>query len=103
MAQCKYNLPLKELTELSWDDYEDCKPVFTYCLQIESRQINYNNDIMQGSMNVRIFWADESRNLGYALFDDWKAKKIRFYRVGSDKKWRSFNREFAAQFVGDNS
>lgn len=98
-----YNKPLTDLKEISFDDYEACKEFFMYCLTPESRQINYNNDILQGSMNVRIFWVDENRNLGYALFDDWKEKKVRFYRIGSDEAWLCFNRGFCAQFAGDNS
>ena len=99
----KFNTPLTELTELSLDDYEACKTFFTYCLTQESRQIHYNNNFMQGSMNVRIFWVREELNLGFALFDDWKAKKVRFYRVGSDENWAIFKRGFGAQFTGDNS
>ena len=99
----KYNLPLIELTELSPDDYENCKQFFTYCLTPESRQIHYNNDFLQGSMNFRIFWAMEEQNLGFAFCDDWKAKKVRFYRIGSDENWTVFNHGFGARFAGDNS
>jgi len=98
-----FNTMPTELTELSWEDYDACKQFFMYCLSSEFRQVNYNNDFKQGSMNVRIFWVDQSRNLGFAFFDDWKKKKVHFYRIGSEESWQEYKRSFAAQFAGDNS
>lgn len=79
--------------------------LFTFCiLEHESRQVFYEKDnIYSGTFNIRIFWINKEKGLGYGIAEDWKAGKIQVYRFGTAENWQIFKNGFAAQMRGDNS
>jgi hypothetical protein len=105
MAQ-KYNSMPEHSIEIT-DNYEEQLHFFTYCFKESkdnSRQPNYNpNNWLEGSYDMRLFWINEEKELGYGIAKDWKNNKIRWYKFGNAEAWNDFNGGFAAQFSRDNS
>ena len=85
--------------------YDAMIDFFTFCiLEHESRQVFYEKDnIYSGTFNIRIFWINKEKGLGYGIAADWKAGKIQVYRFGTAENWQIFKNGFAAQMRGDNS
>ncbi len=85
-------------------EYEEMTDFFIYKTKQENRAAFYDNeDIKAGLADVKIWWVRKEAGLGFALKRDWKAEKMRWYRLGKDEDWLKFKRGFAAQFRGDNS
>ena len=85
-------------------DYEEQQRFFIHSMEQESRQPQYNpNNFMEGFFNLRIFWVRKELGIGYGFADNWKEKRVDFYRFGSEENWTRFNRGFASQFTRDNS
>lgn len=85
-------------------EYAEMQDFFTYHTEEERRAVFYDNeDIKAGLADVKIWWVKKETGLGFALKRDWKAEKVRWYKLGKDEDWLKFNRGFAAQFSGDNS
>ena len=61
--------------------YDAMIDFFTFCiLEHESRQVFYEKDnIYSGTFNIRIFWINKEKGLGYGIAEDWKAGKIQVY------------------------
>ncbi len=84
--------------------YAEMQDFFTYHSTEESRAVFYDeSDIQAGLASVKIWWIKEESGLGYALKSDWKAEKVRWYKLGTEEEWEKFHRGFAAAFRGDNS
>lgn len=97
-----YNSTPEFMTELT--EYGQILHFFTWPItNIESRQPQYTENFIDGQYNLRIFWISGTDNLGYAIMKDWKAEKIRWFRVGSNEDWKTFNMAAVAQFSHDNS
>ena len=41
--------------------------------------------VFQFLFNIRIFWINKEKGLGYGIAEDWKAGKIQVYRFGTSK------------------
>lgn len=84
--------------------YAELQDFFTFTHKEESRAAFYDeNNIKAGLADVMIWWVREEAGLGFALKRDWKAEKMRWYRLGTEEDWQKFKRGFAADFRGDNS
>ena len=84
--------------------YAELQDFFTFTHREESRTVFYDEDnIKAGLADVRIWWVREEAGLGFALKRDWKAEKMRWYRLGTAEDWQKFKRGFAAAFRDDNS
>lgn len=91
----------KEISRL----YDAMQDFFTYCWQeVESRQVFYEKDnIYSGTFNLRIFWIDKEKELGYGIAQDCKEQAIQIYRFGTAENWQMLRNAFAATMRGDNS
>jgi hypothetical protein len=85
------------------NNYEDWQDYFTFCKTTESRQPFYNDNFMEGSFNLMVYWITKEMGLGYGIAKDWKKKIIKFYKFGSEENWNKFKNDFASQFRNDNS
>ena len=97
-----YNRRPEGWKEISEDEFR--MGFFSYCLKSpEFRQILYNEEnIMEGIFNAKLFRLDYVKtDLGYALINDWKEMKVKFFKFGNN--WEDFEKDFASQFSGDNS
>ncbi|MCM1222850.1 MAG: hypothetical protein NC548_51170 [Lachnospiraceae bacterium] len=86
-------------TSESFDDF------FTFQIEkIEHRQVIYpDRNFSNSHLDLKIFWIDKNRGLGYGFLNNRKENIITAYRFGSDEEWHKFKVEFALQFAGDNS
>lgn len=84
--------------------YEELQDFFTYYSTTENRAVFYDESNLEaGLADVKIWWIEVETGLGYALKRDWKAEKIRWYRLGTEEEWLKFHRKIADVFRGDNS
>lgn len=101
-----YNDAPPGLKEIALEEFT--KGIFHYCIkQPESKQVTVRdeNGNRQYYYDLRLFPVPnfDDEELGYAIKNDWKNKRITFHRYGEDDKWNKFENHFAAQFAGDNS
>ena len=101
----KFNEMPKNAAEIQPEKiYTELQDFFIYTHTEESRAVFYDEkDLKAGLADVRIWWVREEAGLGFALKRDWKAEKMRWYRLGTEEDWQKFKRGFAAAFRGDNS
>lgn len=86
------------------ENYKEYQDFFSYCIESqESRNPRYSEEFIDGHFKLIIFWIKKEKGLGFGIAQDWKNKKIIFYKFGSEEKWNTFNINFASQFKGDNS
>jgi hypothetical protein len=83
--------------------YEDWQEYFTYCKTEESRRPFYNDNFIEGTFHLQIYWINKELNLGYCIKEDWKEKVVTMYKIGTEENWIKFKRGFGSQFRNDNS
>jgi hypothetical protein len=80
-------------------EHEFRRAFFTFKFEKEEpRQIYYvENNIKEGLFNSKLFELDYSfaDGLGFAIVDDWKSDKLRFFKYGSRIKWREFENKYS--------
>jgi hypothetical protein len=101
-----YNKEPEGWKEISEDDFK--RLFFHYIYKKpEFRQIFYNQEksSMGGVYDAKLFEVeyDGWENMGVAIIDDFKAKKMKFYKFGTEERWKKNEGRFSSQFAGDNS
>lgn len=80
-------------------DYEQIKGMFIFHTEIENRNPYYNEKMKSaGNFSMKIMWVCKDRGLGYGIADDWKERKIKVFKFGSEEKWRNFVDMISKQF-----
>lgn len=80
------------------DNYNAMNSFFN--MQIEEnefRQVMYDDNPLSGVFDMRISWINKSIGLGYGIARDWKDKKIRLYKFGSEDNWNNHLKAIAKE------
>ena len=105
-----YNTAPVGLKEITLEEFT--RGIFHYCKDAwESKQVR-GEIFFDLQMIPLVYDKAKEKDLGFAIMRDWydpetkrnrETTLIRFCRYGLDEDWNKFERQFAAQFAGDNS
>lgn len=100
----EYNSMPNYAKEISYTS-KDFSDFFTFQIEKEEyRQVIYSaKNFINIYFDLRIFWINKNRGLGYGFLNNREENIVTAYRFGSDEEWLKFKVEFALQFAGDNS
>lgn len=84
-----------DMKEISLDNYDDVKDLIYQIWEKTCYRQIFENHKFPEFEELQIIWINESKNLGYAF--GCENKKIKLYKIGSDKAWSEFNNEQASK------